>query len=150
VLAGASWGGYLTLLGVGVHPDAYAAAIATVPVADYVAAYADESPALQEFDRGLFGGTPDELPELYRERSPITYVDRVRAAVLIITGANDTRCPRRQVDNYVAALRDVGVPHHYDVYEAGHGSMAIAENIRQQALALDFVADHLGTPPAQR
>lgn len=150
VLVGASWGGYLTLLGIGTQPEAYHAAVATVPVADYVAAYADEAPSLQEFDRGLFGGTPDELPELYRERSPLSYVDRVRAPVLVITGANDTRCPRRQVDNYVDALARAGVPHRYDVYEAGHGSMAVEENIRQQALALDFVAEHLGTPAAHR
>ncbi|HSK91667.1 MAG TPA: prolyl oligopeptidase family serine peptidase [Euzebyales bacterium] len=150
VLTGGSWGGYLTLLGVGTQPAAWSAAVAIVPVADYVAAYEDESPGLQEFDRGLFGGTPAERGELFRERSPITYAAQVRAPVLIITGANDTRCPRRQVDNYVNALREHGVAHHYDVYEAGHGSMAIAENIRQQQLALDFVADHLGTPPAAR
>jgi dipeptidyl aminopeptidase/acylaminoacyl peptidase len=150
VLAGASWGGYLTLQGIGTMPDAWSAAVAVVPVADYLAAYEDESPTLREFDQGLFGGTPDERGDLYRERSPITYAHQVTVPVLIITGANDTRCPQRQVDNYVAALRRHGVTCDYDVFEAGHGSMAIAENIRQQALALDFVARHLGTPPAQR
>jgi dipeptidyl aminopeptidase/acylaminoacyl peptidase len=119
-------------------------------VADYVAAYADEAPVLREFDRSLFGGTPEELGELYRERSPITYAGRVKAPILIITGANDTRCPQRQVDNYVAELERHGTPHRYDVFEAGHGSLAIAEQIRQHALALDFVAEHLGTQPAQR
>ncbi len=150
VLAGASWGGYLTLQGIGTQPDAWSVAVATVPVADYLTAYEDESPALREFDHGLFGCTPAECPELYRERSPITYVGRVRVPVLIITGANDTRCPRRQVDNYVAALERCGIPHVYDVFDAGHGSMAIAENVRQQALSLDFVASHLGTPRASR
>jgi dienelactone hydrolase len=150
VLGGGSWGGYLTLQGIGTQPGAWSAAVAVVPVADYLSAYEDESPGLQEFDRGLFGGTPDERADLFRERSPITYVEHVRAPVLIITGANDTRCPKRQVDNYVAALDAHGVPHHYDVYEAGHGSMAVAENVRQQALAMDFVAEHLGTTPAQR
>jgi dipeptidyl aminopeptidase/acylaminoacyl peptidase len=150
VLTGASWGGYLTLQGLGTQPDAWKVGIAVVPVADYIAAYADEAPVLQEFDRTLFGGSPDELPDLYRERSPITYVDQVRAPVLIITGQNDTRCPKRQVDNYVAALADAGVPHAYDVFEAGHGSYAIEETIRQQALSMDFAAEHLGTTPAQR
>lgn len=150
VLTGGSWGGYLTLLGIGTQPDAWSAAVAVVPVADYLAAYEDESPALREFDRALFGDTPDEEPDLYRERSPITYVADVHAPVLIITGTNDTRCPKRQVDNYVAALEDRGATHLYDVFEAGHGSLAAAENIRQQALALDFVAEHLGTPPAVR
>jgi dipeptidyl aminopeptidase/acylaminoacyl peptidase len=150
VLSGGSWGGYLTLQGIGTQPQSWSAAVAIVPVADYLAAYEDESPGLQEFDRGLFGGTPDERGDLWRERSPITYVEHVRAPVLIITGANDTRCPKRQVDNYVAALEAHGVPHHYDVYEAGHGSMAIAENVRQQALSLDFVAKYLGTRHAER
>ena len=150
VLSGGSWGGYLTLQGIGTQPASWTAAVAVVPVADYLAAFEDEAPSLQELDSGLFGGTPAERGELYRERSPITYVDQVRAPVLIITGANDTRCPKRQVDNYVAALAEHGVVHHYDVFDAGHGSMATAENVRQQALSLDFVAEHLDTPPAQR
>jgi dipeptidyl aminopeptidase/acylaminoacyl peptidase len=150
VLTGASWGGYVALLAAGMAPEAWSAAVASVPVADYVAAYADEAPVLREFDRSLFGGTPEELGELYRERSPITYAGRVKAPILIITGANDTRCPQRQVDNYVAELERHGTPHRYDVFEAGHGSLAIAEQIRQHALALDFVAEHLGTQPAQR
>jgi dipeptidyl aminopeptidase/acylaminoacyl peptidase len=149
VLTGASWGGYLTLLGIGTQPQAWTAAVAVVPVADYLTAYAEESPVLQEFDRSLFRGTPDERPELYRERSPLTYVHRVRAPVLIITGRNDTRCPIRQVDSYVAALAARGVSHHYDVFEAGHGSLAVDEVIRQQALAIDFVAGVLATLPAQ-
>lgn len=148
VLVGASWGGYLALQGVGTQPESWSAAVAVVPVADYVTAYADEAPALQEFDRSLFGGTPDDVPDLYRDRSPLTHVDRVRAPVLIITGRNDTRCPIRQVDRYVAALAERGVPHAYDVFDAGHGSHAVDETIRQQALAIDFVAGHLGTPPA--
>jgi dipeptidyl aminopeptidase/acylaminoacyl peptidase len=78
VVFGGSWGGYLVLLALGTQPHAWAAGTAVVPVADYLAAYEDESPHLQEFDRSLFGGGPDELPDLYRERSPITYVDRVR------------------------------------------------------------------------
>ena len=149
VVAGASWGGYLTLLALGREPDLWAAGVATVPIADYVRSFEDESPLLQDFDRTLFGGGPDEVGELYRERSPITYVDRVRAPVLIITGENDTRCPRPQVDAYVAALERAGVPHRYDVFDAGHGSLAVDETIRQVRLALDFLADHLGTAPAQ-
>lgn len=150
VLEGASWGGYLTLQGIGTQPDAWSVGVATVPVADYLAAYADESPELREFDASLFGGTPDEVGGLYRERSPITYVDAVRAPILVITGRNDTRCPFRQVDNYVTALRERGGTVDFDVFDAGHGSARVDETVRQVALALDFVAAHLGTPAAQR
>ena len=80
VLAGWSWGGYVTLLGAGRHPERWASLIAGVPVADYVAAYEDEAPMLQALDRALFGGSPAEVPELFAERSPLTYVDAVRGA----------------------------------------------------------------------
>ncbi|QBI18258.1 S9 family peptidase [Egibacter rhizosphaerae] len=150
VLTGGSWGGYVTLLGLGIAPEAWDAGVAVVPVADYLTAYEDESPDLQALDRSLFGGGPEERPELWRDRSPLTHVDAVRAPVLIITGENDTRCPRRQVDRYVDALAARGVPHEYDVFDAGHGSLAVDEQIRQTALAIDFVARHLGTSAAER
>ena len=37
---------------------------------------------LQAFDRALIGGNPSEVPELMRERNPISYVDRVRVPIL--------------------------------------------------------------------
>lgn len=147
VITGGSWGGYLTLQALGTQPDRWAAGVAVVPVADYVTAFADESPVLRDYDRTIFGGGPDERPDLFRDRSPITHADKVRAPVLIITGANDTRCPRRQVDNYVEALRARGHDVVYDVFEAGHGSLATEEQIRQQRLALEFLAERLGTTP---
>ncbi|HYL41198.1 MAG TPA: alpha/beta fold hydrolase, partial [Candidatus Binatus sp.] len=45
-IAGWSWGGYLTLLMHGLHPDRFCAGVAGVPVGDYEAAYDDESPLL--------------------------------------------------------------------------------------------------------
>src|SRR5205823_10483105 len=93
VLAGASWGGYLTLLGLGVQPQRWAVGLAGVPVADYVAAYEDEMEGLKAFDRSLFGGSPTEVPDKYADSSPLTYVERVGAPLLILAGENDPRCP---------------------------------------------------------
>ncbi len=58
VVEGWSWGGYLALLAVGTQPERWAAALAGVPVADYLTAYADEMEQLRAFDRALFGGSP--------------------------------------------------------------------------------------------
>lgn len=138
VLAGASWGGYLTLLGLGVRPESWSVGIAGVPVADYVAAYEDEMEALRAFDRSLFGGTPDEMPDSYRRSSPITYVDDVRAPVLVLAGANDPRCPIRQIDNYLARLAARGVPYEVYRFDAGHGSLVVEERIRQVEAELSF------------
>ena len=146
-IGGHSWGGYLTLLGLGMEPDRWAAGIAGVPVADFVAAYDDEMEPLKNYDRALFGASPEEDPELYRVRSPITYVERVRAPVMILAGENDPRCPIRQIDNYIARLADLGRDHEVLRFDAGHGSYRTAERIRQTEAQLDFMARKLGTTP---
>jgi dipeptidyl aminopeptidase/acylaminoacyl peptidase len=148
VLAGASWGGYLTLLGLGTQPDSWAAGIASVPVADYVAAYEDEMQQLRDTDRSIFGGSPEEVPEVYRRCSPISYVNAVRAPVLVLAGANDPRCPIRQIENYLARLDELGKAHEVYRYDAGHGSLVVEERIRQMGAEIDFVRRHLAVEPA--
>ncbi|RBM19627.1 S9 family peptidase [Streptomyces sp. PT12] len=146
VLTGGSWGGYLTLLGIGTQPDAWAVGVAAVPVADYVAAYEDEMEALKALDRTLLGGSPDEVPERFEASSPITYVDRVRAPVYISAGLNDPRCPIRQIENYVSRLAERGVAHEVYRYEAGHGSLVVEERIKQVAQEIRFAREHLPGP----
>lgn len=143
VLAGGSWGGYLTLLGVGTQPDAWAVGLAAVPVADYVTAYHDEMEALKAMDRTLLGGTPEEVPERFEASSPLTYVDAVKAPVYISAGVNDPRCPIRQVDNYVDRLKAREAVHEVYRYDAGHGSLVVDERIKQVRLELDFAERHL-------
>ncbi len=143
VCSGESWGGYLTLLALSLHPERWACGVAGVPVADYVAAYEDEAPALQAMDRGLFGGGPEDHPEAYRERSPITYVDRVKAPVLVLAGENDSRCPIRQIDGYVEALRARSGDVEVYRYTTGHSSFLVEERVRQMRAKLDFVLRHV-------
>jgi dienelactone hydrolase len=144
VLTGGSWGGYLTLLGVGTQPDAWAVGIAAVPVADYVTAYEDEMEALKSLDRTFFGGSPREVPDRYRASSPLTYAERVTAPVYISAGMNDPRCPIRQIDNYVDRLRALDKPHEVYRYDAGHGSLVVEERIKQVRLEMAFALRHVG------
>jgi dipeptidyl aminopeptidase/acylaminoacyl peptidase len=144
VLTGGSWGGYLTLLGLGTQPELWTIGIAAVPVADYVTAYHDEMEALKAMDRTLLGGTPEEVPERFEASSPLTYVDAVKAPVYISAGVNDPRCPIRQVENYVNRLAARGAVHEVYRYDAGHGSLVVDERIKQIRLKLDFAARHLG------
>lgn len=143
VLAGGSWGGFLTLLGLGTQPELWAAGVAAVPVADYLAAYEDEMDGLKAFDRSLFGGSPAEVEQRYRASSPITYVDAVRAPVLVLAGENDPRCPIRQVQRYLDALAARGAPHEVYRFDAGHGSLVVEERIRQMRTEIDFVTRHV-------
>jgi dienelactone hydrolase len=139
VVEGWSWGGYLALLALGTQPERWAAGVAGVPVADYLAAYADEMEQLRAFDRALFGGSPDERPDLYRAASPLTYVDAVRAPVLVLAGENDPRCPIRQIDNYLDALAARGATYEVTRFDAGHGSLVVEQTLRHVSAEIDFV-----------
>ncbi|MHB1500403.1 MAG: alpha/beta fold hydrolase [Candidatus Dormibacteria bacterium] len=151
VLMGASWGGYITLLGLGRHPDLFAGGVARVPVADYELAFAEESEPLQAMDRSLFGGSPMEVPELFRERSPMTYAAQVRAPVLVQAGENDSRCPYHQVEVYVRRLQELGREVTFRHYQAGHTAMVVDQDVALTAQVLEFLVPLLSLPaPPER
>jgi len=144
VVGGHSWGGYITLLELGKHPELWRCGVAGVPVGDYESGYEELSPLLQEYDRALLGGkTPKELPELMRDRNAINFADDVVAPVLVIIGRNDSRCPYAQAMAYVDKLAARRHPHEVYVFETGHGSFDVEERIRQTGLTLDFLARHV-------
>ena len=141
-IEGFSWGGYITLLALGLHPNRFRGGIAGIPVGDYVAAHYECSPPLREWDLATLGGSPAELPELYHERNPMTYVDRVRAPVLVIAGMNDSRCPIGQVMAWVTARRGHGGRVDLHLYDSGHHAMAIDEQVLEAELELGFLLEH--------
>lgn len=143
-IAGRSWGGYLTLLALGLHPERWRAGVAIVPVGDYVAAHYECSPPLRAWDLAMLGGPPEELAALYEERNPLTYVDRVRAPVLAIVAENDSRCPFGQAMRWVVARRARGGEVEVYRYREGHASYLAEERLRQMRVELDFLARHLG------
>ena len=79
-----------------------------------------------------------DLPELYRERNPMTYEDRVKAPMLLIAGEHDSRCPLGQVMVYAHALRarDNEVAVH--LYGGGHHALEVEEKIAHTRMNIDF------------
>lgn len=142
-IAGWSWGGYLTLLMHGMHPDRFVAGVAGVPVGDYALGYEDLSPLLQAYDRALLGGTPAQVPQLMAERSPISYVDNVKAPILFLAGEADSRCPIRQVLVYVDRLRERDHPLELYLFPSGHAPFQIDERIKQTGIVLEFLEKHV-------
>jgi len=140
-LTGWSYGGYLTLQAMGVHPELWAGGIGGVVVADWITQYEDESESLRGYDVALFGGTPAQKRELYARASPITYVENLAAPVLIIQGKNDTRDPPRQVELYEAKARSLGKNVRVEWFDTGHAGSAADTllSIAHQELMLGWV-----------
>src|SRR5699024_11029632 len=121
--------------------------LARVPVADYEAAYADETESLKGFDRSLFGGSAAQVPDAYRRSSPLSYVGEVRAPVLILAGAYGARCQLRQLANSVRIPRELGGSAQLVTYESRHFSIVKDERVRQMRHAHSFAACSPGSSP---
>ena len=144
LLTGISYGGYITLMGLGKLPDLWAGGMAGIAISDWTMLYEDASEALRGYDVALFGGTPKEKPEQYRISSPITYAENVKAPVLIIQGRNDTRTPARPIEVYEQRLKDLGKPIEVYWFDAGHWGAGIEQDIQHLEIMLRFAYRVLG------
>lgn len=141
--SGWSWGGCLGCFNAGVHPEVWKAMFLGIPAGDFVAAHWASAPTLQAWDEAVFGGDPDEVPEAYRRSDPMTYVDRVRAPILVIAGERDSRCPIEGVTPWTEAVRARGAPIDVHLYGTGHHANATDEQVAHMRMVLDFFGRHL-------
>ena len=114
---GYSYGGYSTLMQLGKYPELWKAGVAGAPVTDWIDMYELSDAAFKGFIDMLMKGKR----ELMRERSPITYAEKVKAPVCIIAGQNDSRTPLRPVLRYVERLMNSGKTFEVHILpDAGH------------------------------
>jgi len=146
LLTGWSYGGYLTLQALGKYPDLWAGGMAGVAITDWIIMYEDSADTLRGFQVAIFGGTPEEKPEVYKKSSPITYVENIKSPILIIQGKNDTRTPSRPVEVFEKKMKELGKEIEVEWFESGHaGSFLDTElGIQHQERMLRFAFKVLG------
>lgn len=138
MLYGGSYGGYLTLMGLTRQLELWAAGFALVPLCNFELMYEDANQRLRGWAQMLLGGSPEERPGHYRSCSPIAQVERLRAPVAIIAHRSDTRCPIRQVEEFIAHLERQGISYEATISEGGHGTRNVDEAIKHHEMLLDF------------
>jgi dipeptidyl aminopeptidase/acylaminoacyl peptidase len=140
---GVSYGGYLTLLSLAMHPDGFAAGVSVVGIVSWKTMAETTRGDLRDYLMREFGD-PNKDSELYRDRSPLTHASKIRAPLLILQGENDPRVPRNEAEQVVKALRDGGKTHEYHVYPGeGHGFRMTENRIDSLRRALDWFDRHL-------
>jgi dipeptidyl aminopeptidase/acylaminoacyl peptidase len=144
LLTGLSYGGYITLMGLGKLPDLWAGGMAGIAISDWALQFEDLAETLRGYDVALFGGTPQEKPEQYRISSPITYAENIKAPVLIIQGRNDTRTPARPIEVYEQRLKALGKPIEVHWFDAGHWGAGVEQDIEHLEIMLRFAYRVLG------
>lgn len=152
---GGSYGGYSAYWQMVQYPELYDAGIAWIGVTDLEDMFENTMPHFRTELMEKYLGTPEENPELYEERSPVTYVENVSAPLLMVHGVNDRRVPVSQARIFRDALDNAGYTEgedadyeYVELGEEGHASSDIDQKIRLFRILDDFVGRRLGRPVA--
>ncbi len=121
VIQGSSAGGFTVLKALEDHPGFFKAGICLFGVSNQFTSAAETHKFEAKYSDSLLGPLP-EASQVYRERSPIFFVDKIQDPIAIFHGEIDMVVPRKQSDEVVDSLKRRGVPHIYHIYPGeGHG-----------------------------
>lgn len=116
---GWSYGGFMTAWAV-TQTTRFKAAVMGAGVSDFHSFHAQSN--IQDWDMRVLGADPLARPEVYRERSAITFAGRVQTPTLILHGEADESVPVNQSYAFYRALRERGVAAELAIYPGeGHG-----------------------------
>lgn len=120
-VVGGSAGGLTVLLVCALHPGLVRAGIDIFGVTDLF----DLAETTHRFESRYLDALVGTLPLFaarYRDRSPVTHLDRLTTPLLVLQGGRDLAVPKAQADALVDGLRSRGRKVDYHVYEdEGHG-----------------------------
>jgi dipeptidyl aminopeptidase/acylaminoacyl peptidase len=142
-ITGRSHGGYLTMTCLTNYPNYWVAGSAVVPFINWFTNHKYIRPDLQHWDFENFGD-PEENHDLWVERSPYFFLDRVTAPVQLIAGRLDQRCPVSDSLEAHDALRDMGKAVEMIVYEdEGHAFLKLENVLDSEQRRVTFLAKYL-------
>lgn len=148
-IMGGSYGGYATLAGLTFTPETFACGVDIVGPSNLVTLLSTVPPYWESFRKQLIArmGDPDteEGRKWLKERSPLTYADRIQRPLLIGQGANDPRVKQAESDQIVAAMQAKNIPVTYVLFpDEGHGFARPENNIAFMAVTENFLSQCIG------
>ena len=151
VVAGGSYGGYLTLAAVTFRPEAFAAGVDFFGISNWVRTIRSIPPWWESFRKALYAemGDPNgaDSVRLYRI-SPLFHADAIRKPLLVLQGANDPRVLKVESDQIVEAVRRRGGVAEYVVFpDEGHGFIKKENNTKAYRTALEFLDKYVKESP---
>ena len=142
-VVGRSYGGYMTLMLAGRHPELWRAAVDMFGPYDLVT-FSERIPETWKPFFALSLGDPETERDVLVERSPRTYIENVACPLLVIQGQNDPRVVEQESRDLVENLRGLGKDVDYLVFEdEGHDVLKLANRVRCYDAITGFFAAHL-------
>jgi len=147
VIMGGSYGGYMSMMALTKSPETWAAGVPIVPFVNWFTEVQNEDPLLREYDLATMGD-PVKNKSLWEDRSPINFVDRVKAPVLLLAGGNDPRCPKSEAQQVADVIKKRGGTVEFKVYEnEGHGFARVENQIDAYSRVAEFLKKYVPAPP---
>jgi dipeptidyl aminopeptidase/acylaminoacyl peptidase len=145
-VTGTSYGGYSSWFLITRYPPQVMGAAAPIcGMTDLVVDYETTRPDLRPYSEEMMGGSPEQVPERYAERSPIHFVQDIRGHLLIVQGAQDPNVTPENVRQVVQRLDAHHVPYELLVFDdEGHGISKPANQERLYASLASFFDRALG------
>jgi dipeptidyl aminopeptidase/acylaminoacyl peptidase len=147
-IAGASYGGYATLMGLAKDPDQYRCGVAWVGVSDprlmFSIYWSDISSASKKYSYTAMIGDPVKDAGLLAANAPVELAQRIKAPVLLAYGGKDRRVPLDHGEKMRAALTKTGRAPEWVVYpDEGHGWRLMETRFDFWSRVERFLAQHL-------
>ena len=123
VVAGGSYGGYLSLAVATTYPERIAGAIDVVGISNFVSFLENTESYRRDLRRVEYGDERDPAMRAFLQSiSPLTHAGRIRRPLLVVQGRNDPRVPYTEAEQIVARVRANGSPVWYlRADNEGHG-----------------------------
>jgi dipeptidyl aminopeptidase/acylaminoacyl peptidase len=149
-ITGGSYGGYMTMAGVTEFPELFAAGVNLFGIVNFSTFFKHSEPWMAAISTVEYGN-PATQAELLARLSPIHKLDRIKAALMVQHGANDTNVPVVEAEQIVETLKQRGVPVEYILFpDEGHGWRKVPNRVRSITEMVAFFRKHLkaaGTKP---
>jgi dipeptidyl aminopeptidase/acylaminoacyl peptidase len=141
VVAGGSYGGYLSLAVAAAESQRIAGSICRVGIANFVSFLEHTESYRRDNRRAEYGDERDPaMRRFLTEISPLSRVDRMRKPMFIVHGRNDPRVPYGEAQQIVSALRGQGTPVWFLTAEdEGHSFTKPANRDELHQNTLEFV-----------
>jgi dipeptidyl aminopeptidase/acylaminoacyl peptidase len=142
-ITGGSYGGYMTMAGVTQYPDLFAAGVDLFGIVNFATFFEHTEPWMAAISTIEYGD-PKTQADLLQKLSPINKLDRIKAAMMVQHGANDTNVPVVEAEQIVNNLKQRGVPVQYVLFpDEGHGFRKIPNRIRSTVEMVEFFVKYL-------
>lgn len=143
VVYGGSYGGFMSLAGMTMQPEIWAAGVNLFGIANFHS-FLKNTGAWRTANRAAEYGDPVRDSAFLVEISPLTHVDKIRKPLFVYQGANDPRVPAIEAEQIVEAVRKKGVPVEYILLpDEGHGLSKRENRIRVITAIVDFLDKQL-------